>query len=206
MIIQIQDIIQKYDMNITGVIHIGAHYGEEVSSYVNMGIKDIILFEPLRENFEILKRNISHFTYTNIRKNQVALGNDNRTVTMNLSSNGLESSSILKPKRHLELYPDITFDRTEEVEMQRLDDYNCKKCNFINMDVQGYELEVLKGAEETLQHIDYVYCEVNQSEIYEGNAFINQIDDHLSKYNMKRVETSWWYDSGWGDALYIKSK
>lgn len=193
-------------MNITGVIHIGAHYGEEVPNYIQSGIKDIILFEPLRENFEILKRNISHFTYANIRKNQVALGNSNKTISMNLSSNGLESSSILKPKLHLELYPDITFDRTEEIEMQKLDDYNCKKCNFINIDVQGYELEVLKGAEETLQHIDYIYCEVNESEIYEGNAFIHQIDDYLTKYNMKRVETSWWYDAGWGDALYIKMK
>jgi len=159
MIIQIQDIIQKYNMNITGVIHIGAHYGEEVPNYIQSGIKDIILFEPLRENFEILKRNISHFTYANIRKNQVALGNSNKTISMNLSSNGLESSSILKPKLHLELYPDITFDRTEEIEMQKLDDYNC-----------------------------------------------NQIDDYLTKYNMKRVETSWWYDAGWGDALYIKMK
>lgn len=206
MIIQLQDIVKKYDMNITGVIHIGAHYAEEVPSYVKMGIKDIILFEPLKENFEVIKRNISHFTYANIRKHQVALGNGNRTILMNLSSNGLESSSILTPKRHLELYPSITFDRTEEVEMQKLDDYNCKKYNFINMDVQGYELEVLKGAEETLNHIDYVYCEVNESEIYEGNAFIHQIDDYLSKYNMKRVETSWWYDAGWGDALYIKTK
>lgn len=206
MIIQITDIIEKYNMNISGVIHIGAHYAEEVPNYIQSGIREIVLFEPLRENFQIIRANVSPFTYVKIRKHQVALGNDNRTVTMNLSSNGLESSSILKPKRHLELYPDITFDRTEEVEMQRLDDYNCKKCNFINMDVQGYELEVLKGAEETLEHIDYVYCEVNQSEIYEGNAFINQIDDYLSKYNMKRVETSWWYDAGWGDALYIKSK
>jgi hypothetical protein len=51
MIIEIQDIIKKYDMNVTGVIHIGAHYGEEVLNYIMSGIKDIILFEPLKENF-----------------------------------------------------------------------------------------------------------------------------------------------------------
>lgn len=206
MIIQIGDIIQKYNMNISGVIHIGAHYGEEVPNYIRSQIKEIVLFEPLKENFDTLKRNISHFSSSKIRKYQVALGNENKTITMNLSSNGLESSSILKPKKHLELYPSIVFDKVEEVELQKLDDYNCAECNFINMDVQGYELEVLKGAKETLKHIDYVYCEVNQSEIYEGNAFIDQIDDYLSNYNMKRVETSWWYDDGWGDALYIRTK
>ena len=206
MIIEIENVIQKHNMNISGVIHIGAHHAEEVPNYIKMGIRNIVLFEPLKENFEIIKKNISYFSYANIKKYQVALGNQNKTVTMNLSSNELESSSILKPKKHLELYPDIKFEFTEEVELQRLDDYNFSNCNFMNIDVQGYELEVLKGAKETLKHIDYVYCEVNQSEIYEGNAFINQIDEYLSEYKMERVETSWWYDSGWGDALYIKKE
>ena len=37
------------------------------------------------------------------------------------------------------------------------------------MDVQGYELEVLKGGLETLKQVDYVYCEVN---MYENNAYM----------------------------------
>lgn len=74
------------------------------------------------------------------------------------------------------------------------------------MDVQGYELEVLKGGSSTLQYIDYLYCEVNRNEVYEGNAYIQELDDYLFSYNMKRVETSWWDDGDWGDALYIKEK
>jgi FkbM family methyltransferase len=206
MIIEIDSIIKKYNMNVSGVIHIGAHYGEEVPNYVKVGIENIVLFEPLKENFEVLKKNILPYCNFNIKKYQVALGNKNTSIAMNLSSNNLESSSILKPKQHLNLYPDITFDRTEEVELQKLDDYNCKNYNFINMDVQGYELEVLKGAKDTLNHINYVYCEVNRDEIYEGNAYIEDIDQYLLNYNMRRVETSWWYDSDWGDALYIKDK
>ena len=73
------------------------------------------------------------------------------------------------------------------------------------MDVQGYELEVLKGAKETLCHIDYVYCEVNRNEIYENNALIEEIDAYLSFYGMTRIETSWWPDSDWGDAFYMRN-
>ena len=205
MIITFADIVKKYDMKISGVIHIGGHYGEEVGSYVEQGINDIVLFEPLKENFEILKKNVSNFD-ANIEGHRVALGNSNGNITMNLSSNGLESSSILKPKLHLELYPDITFDNTEEVEIKKLDDYNYINYNFMNMDVQGYELEVLRGGSNTLQYIDYLYCEVNRNEVYEGNAYIQELDDYLSSYSMKRVETSWWDDGDWGDALYIKEK
>ena len=71
------------------------------------------------------------------------------------------------------------------------------------MDVQGYELEVLKGGTKTLEHVDYVYCEVNRDEVYENNAYVEELDEFLSEYNMKRVETDWAGDI-WGDALYIR--
>ena len=61
------------------------------------------------------------------------------------------------------------------------------------------------GAVKTLEHIDYVYCEVNRDEVYEENAFVEEIDKFLKFYNMDRVETDWIGDI-WGDALYIKRK
>ena len=203
MILQLKDLVKKYNMNISGVIHIGAHYGEEVSNYVNLGIDDIVLFEPLKKNFEILEKNVSNLN-ANINGYCVALGNKNENVNMFLSSNDLESSSVLKPKIHLDLHPDVVFFGQEEVEMKKLDDFFLTSYNFINLDVQGYEMEVLKGAEKTLENIDYLYCEVNRNEVYEGNAYIGEIDEYLSNYKMRRVETSWWYDGPWGDALYIK--
>ena len=62
-------------------------------------------------------------------------------------SNNLISSSVLKPKVHLQMHPGVGFPGREEVEMDRLDNFaeETGKFNFINMDVQGYELEVLKG-------------------------------------------------------------
>jgi FkbM family methyltransferase len=203
MILEFEDLFKKYNMNISGVIHIGAHYGEEVSNYVNLGIDDIVLFEPLKENFEVLKNNVSELN-ANITGYCVALGNKNQNVNMFLSSNNLESSSVLKPKIHLNLHPEVVFSGEESVEMKRLDDFSFENYNFINLDVQGYEMEVLKGAEKTLENIDYLYCEVNRNEVYEGNAYIEEIDNYLSNYNMRRVETFWWYDGPWGDALYIK--
>ena len=203
MILEFEDLFKKYNMNISGVIHIGAHYGEEVSNYVNLGIDDIVLFEPLKENFEVLKNNVSELN-ANITGYCVALGNKNQNVNMFLSSNNLESSSVLKPKINLNLHPEVVFSGEESVEMKRLDDFSFENYNFINLDVQGYEMEVLKGAEKTLENIDYLYCEVNRNEVYEGNAYIEEIDNYLSNYNMRRVETFWWYDGPWGDALYIK--
>jgi FkbM family methyltransferase len=189
-------------MNITGIIHIGAHYGEELEEYQLNNISDVVLFEPLSSNFQVLEQRAAQFNM-NIIGHQVALGNGNGEVEMFLSSNLRESSSILKPKKHLEQYPHITFNEVESVSLCKLDDYGYQNYNFINMDVQGYELEVLKGSTETLKCVDYVYCEVNRDEVYEGNAFVEQLDEFLKPYNLNRVETEWLGDT-WGDALYIK--
>ena len=204
MIISFSDIVKKYNMNINGIIHIGAHYGEEIADYISEGIQNIILFEPLSDNFDILHENCQNLN-ANIEAYQVALGSEPREATMYVSDNEKQSSSILKPKVHLSHHPDVKFPSKEEVEVHLLDGYDCHNYNFLNMDVQGYELEVLKGGSETLKHIDYVYCEVNRDEVYENNAYIGELDEYLANYNMGRVETVW---SGgiWGDALYIKQK
>ena len=191
-------------MIITGVIHVGGHYGEELQDYIDEGIQDIVLFEPLDENFDILKEKAEKLN-ANIKGFQVALGSEKGTATMYVSDNEKQSSSILKPKVHLTHHPHVNFPETEEVEVRCMDDCPTGNYNFLNMDVQGYELEVLKGATETLKQVNYVYCEVNRDEVYENNAYVEEIDEFLADYGMERVETNWEGDI-WGDALYIKTK
>lgn len=196
--------VKKYSMDIKGIIHIGAHRGQEIEEYVDNGIQDIIMFEPVSLNFNILEKRMADVN-ANISAYQVALGNEEKNVTMYLSDNDLISSSVLRPKVHLQLHPGVGFPGTEEVEMKRLDSFaeETQNFNFINMDVQGYELEVLKGGAETLKHVDYVYCEINRDELYEGNAFVEDLDEFLSDYSMERVETDW-AGTLWGDALYVR--
>lgn len=189
-------------MDVKGIIHIGGHYGEEIDEYVRNGIQEIVIFEPLSDSFDVLCENIKDLN-ANIIAHQVALGPEETVATMYVSDNEKQSSSLLKPKVHITHHPHVKFPETEEVEVKVLDDFDYNKYNFINMDVQGYELEVLKGAKKTLENVDYVYCEVNRDEVYEGNAYVEELDEFLSQYNMERVETSW-EGQIWGDALYIK--
>ena len=204
MILSFTNMVKKYNMDIKGIIHIGAHRGQEIEEYIDNGVQDIIMFEPVSLNFSILEKRMQDMN-ANITAYQVALGNEEKNVTMYLSDNDLISSSVLKPKAHLQLHPGVGFPETEEVEMQKLDSFSeeTENFNFINMDVQGYELEVLKGGAETLKHIDYVYCEINRDELYEGNAFVEDLDKFLADYSMERVETDW-AGTLWGDALYVK--
>jgi len=74
------------------------------------------------------------------------------------------------------------------------------------MDTQGYELEVLKGATDTLELIDYIFTEISNTELYKGTALIEDLDEFLTPRGFKRVETNWQGTGTWGDAFYIREK
>jgi len=204
MLLDLIQLKKKYNINIEGVIHIGGHWGEEHSLYKSLKIDNIIYFEPLPTNFGVLRNKVKNEAIC-INK---ALGSQRGEMKMHVESNNQgQSCSFLKPKLHLEQYPHIVFDEEETVEMDLLDEINEikeKKYNFINVDVQGYELEVFKGAKETLNNIDAIISEVNRAEVYENCPMVEELDEFLSDYGFKRVETSW-DGYTWGDALYIKN-
>lgn len=200
--LDLEELIQKYQVKIKGLIHVGAHYGQEYKIYQKLGIADLIFFEPLQQNFEIMKAHVGE----KAKLFQLALGNENKQVKMYVESanNGM-SSSILKPHKHLEQYPQIVFDQEEIVEMVRLDDFLSEKenYNFLAIDVQGYELEVLKGSQETLTNISGILTEVNRDELYSNCVRVEHLDNFLKNFNFDRVETNW-QGGTWGDAFYLK--
>lgn len=204
MLLNFNQLCDKYQLKIEGVLHIGAHYGQENEIYKNKGIQNLIYFEPLEKNFEVLIKNVGNDSLCY----KLALGNDNKKVKMYVESNNSGgSSSVLQPKHHLIQYPHIVFDKQEEVDMRRLDEieFDRSKYNMINIDVQGYELEVLKGSKETLNHIDYIIAEINKVHLYENGALVDELEKFLSDYGFELVESSW--DGGtWGDGFFIKKQ
>ena len=204
MLLDFHTICNKYNLNIKGVLHIGAHYGQEDSLYRSKNVQNIMYFEPLTTNFKVLESNVPKNTILH----KIALGNEEKNVNMFVeSSNTGMSSSILKPEHHLVQYPHIVFNEIEEVKMCKLDniEFDRNDYNMINIDVQGYELEVFKGGEKTLEHIDYIFSEINNVHLYENGALLSELIDFLSKYNFKLVEESW-DGVTWGDGFFIKIK
>ena len=71
----------------------------------------------------------------------------------------------------------------EEIEIRRLDEWldQIKKFNSILMkiDVQGFELEVLKGSKHVLKHINYLYIEASSVELYKNQPLLENIKDFL---------------------------
>lgn len=208
MLIDLPNALSNFGIEKKGVIHIGAHYGQEIAQYQNLQFKSIVAFEASKKNFDVLTSKVSQGTAVLVNK---AVGPKTGFCDLNVETkNEGMSNSILSPKLHLEQYPHITFNDVERVEMTTLDIWKSENApdiehNVMCMDVQGFEFEVLLGCSETLKKVDCLICEVNRAELYKDGAHITEIDLYLRTYGLRRVFTNW-EGQTWGDACYIHER
>ncbi len=199
--------INQYNLHIQGIIHVGAHYCEELSVYNKMGIPiDKIIW--LEADDIIVRQCKQHNNKLRIYT-CVAAEIDNRLCSFGISSNTGASSSILPLGVHANDYPNITYVEERKLRTSRIDTFFGThgirgNYNFMTVDVQGAELMVLQGMGHILDTIDYLYMEVNNVEMYKGCALVHELDDYLMKHGpFERVDTVW-STAHWGDALYVR--
>lgn len=204
MLIELTGLVKKYNLNINGVIHVGAHTLEEKGVYDSLNIKNVIWFEA---NYEIVNSMKIRFPNEKIFSYAICdVDNQDREFIV---TNNYQSSSILELKTHKIEHPHVTELKRMSVKTKTLDTFifensiNSNDFNFLNMDIQGCELLALKGAEKLLESINYVYLEVNEKELYDGCGLLPEVDLFLEKHGFKRVEINI-TPHGWGDAFYIK--
>lgn len=204
---KIKAILNKYSIQIRGVLHIGAHECEERTFYnniLNISNENIIWVDGNINKVEQMKQQGISNIYCSV------LDEVERDVTFNITDNS-EASSILKLNHEAGFYRNINIVESVVCKTEKLstflnrinkDSYNY---NFWNLDIQGSELHVIRGSKELLEKCDAIYTEVNSEQVYKDCGLINEIDTLLAQYGFERVET-YWTDVKWGDALYLKIK
>lgn len=204
MLIPYKELIQKYNIKVSGILHIGAHECEELKDYLNEGVKDIYWVEGQEALVNRMKsKGIQNIYHALIDEE------DNKEVTFHVSNNG-QSSSILEFGTHSKHHPQVHYVSAHTQKTTRLDTFISKHnipietLNFLNLDIQGVELRALRSMETYLKHIDYIYTEVNTEEVYKGCDTIDSIDAYLVKFGFERCHARIYKQYGWGDAFYIK--
>ena len=201
MLIPLDNLVSKYNFKFKGILHVGAHECEELFSYEEYISRDKILWIEALED----KVQNSKLSYPGILIENAVVSDKVETVTFKRSNNG-QSSSFLDLGLHEILHPDVWFVESFQVETKLLKNIICDydiDFNFLNLDIQGAELKALKGMENYLTKVDYIYTEVNSDYVYKDCSLIGEIDDYLGLFGFTRVETVWSEECQWGDAFYI---
>ena len=190
-----------------GVIHVGAHNGDEIGQYRKMGVRKTLFVEANPEIAERLRGKFDDSPDVSVL--EVAVSDTSGKAQFHLASNE-ESSSLMRPATHFTHYPDITFDTSIEVRTFRLDellgteDFDIADFNLLVMDIQGAELKALCGAAKLLDYIDAIQLEVQFEALYQDSPLIWDIDDMLAEKGFSRVYTNTPLHPTWGDALYLR--
>tara|TARA_R110002074_G_scaffold172597_5_gene335187 strand:+ start:1338 stop:1961 length:624 start_codon:yes stop_codon:yes gene_type:complete len=207
MLIPLELLVQHFNLNIAGILHIGAHECEELNAYLKLGIKNenIYWIEAMEDKVKLMKKE------KNVQIYQALIDiEDDKEVKFNITNNG-QSSSILEFGSHKTHHPHIKMVDSKQLKTTRLDTFIKKnripieRLNFLNIDIQGKELDALKSMENYIQYVKYIYTEVNTEKVYKDCALLTEIDEYLNKRGFKRVACKMWRDCGWGDAFYIKN-
>ena len=202
MLIPLDNLVNNYNIQFKGVLHVGAHECEELNDYEKYIQRNKILWvEALPDKVELCKQR-----YPNVLIENAVVSDKIEKVVFNVSNNG-QSSSILDFGLHSHYHSHVHYVNSFETETKLLKDVISNydiEYNFLNFDIQGAELKALKGMEEYLNKVDYIYTEVNCDYVYKNCALITEIDEYLSQFRLYRVETEWCQDFKWGDAFYIR--
>ena len=205
MLHSVSDLVHIYSIKPSGVLHVGAHRGEESLDYQKYDWGNVVWVEAQPDLVLGLINSMSARENTVIEA--AVYDKSGVELKFNFASNG-QSSSLLDLGSHARSYPEIKYTRSTTVITKRLDEIIpiVGFADFLNIDIQGVELNALKGLGSRINEFKWIYTEVNKSEVYIDCTLIGDLDDYLTGFGFKRISTRWTIGKGWGDALYSNQK
>lgn len=160
------------DFDIQTVIDVGANEGQYAESLLDNNYKGrIYSFEPISKPWEILSKKAARFSQW--KPVHSAIGSKEETLSINVSENIVSSSIYKVAQKSLDAEPATRIVREEKVRVTTIDNFFAGEHSLqgevmLKLDVQGYELEALRGALNSLKKIKVVQVELSFVPIYEG--------------------------------------
>ena len=182
---------------------IGAHRGESIKFFTkNFKIKKLYSFEPSQINFKFLEKNLKSIKKknTSIKIENLALGSENKIIIIKHFSESSSStindvnfnSKYFKKKSFL-LYKkkNDKFYKDEKARQIKLCDYiyenKISKIDFLKIDTEGYEMNVLLGLENQFSRISIIMFEHHYDNMILKNYKFHDIDNLLKKNNFSQI-------------------
>ncbi|MEA2682511.1 MAG: hypothetical protein QOK05_839 [Chloroflexota bacterium] len=214
MLIPLSELAPRHGIKIDRVVHAGAHFAEEAAAYAGASVADVLWVEGNPDLIERIREAVAPYGH---KVAQALLGAESgRSVTFHVSNFDSMSSSVLDLGTHAEKHPQVVYVGDRAQTLSTLDDvaaqFGFLDADFLNLDLQGYELECLKGAGRLLESIRTIYTEINVDELYRGCALLPELDGWLNARGFEAVDVLLAGSSrragdefvGWGDACYVR--
>ncbi len=165
------------------VLDVGGHHGQfTLFALERFPGAQIVTFEPQAEGAEKIRSVTSD--EARVRIENFALGAQPGTAELNISRRSDSSSLLPIGEGQTTAFPGTETATTETIQVETLDNLlpeAPERPALLKIDVQGFELDVLKGGQRTLGAIDAIFVECSFVELYSGQPLIGEIVAFLSE-------------------------
>lgn len=174
------------DTGVNQILDIGANEGQFAKKIRNyFQNTKIDSFEPIIDCYKILVDKFKNDI--NFKGHNFALGNSNEKQIMNINASFVSSSILQMTDIHHQNYPNTDKSVEKEISVRRLDDLEnivtATSKILMKIDVQGFELNVLIGAVNTLKLVEVIIIEVMYETLYDGQSTFDDLNDFLKAHN-----------------------
>ena len=180
--LQTIELIKQYKIDL--ILDVGANLGQFATDIRNAGYQgQIISFEPVKQCYQYLN-SIADDTW---QVENFALGDKNSKEEINISNKTVYSSILdVNEFGKSNFSNSIEIVDKQNIQVKKLDDIIHKLINdlnkkkvFLKLDTQGYDNRVIRGALQTLKHVQILQTEISCKGIYKGTPSVTQRLDEL---------------------------
>jgi FkbM family methyltransferase len=166
------------EYNIRTIIDIGANVGQFINwSLVTFNNPHIYAFEPIHNVFGELK--VKFGNRDNIELFNYGIGNVSGELLINVNENSPSSSILDLDAKHIENFDFAINTQKEVIHVRTLDSlYDCFNINsnlLVKIDVQGFEHNVILGANKTLRCAKVIIVELSFLSLYKNQLMFDDI-------------------------------
>ena len=199
---------ERLNVGVKGVIHVGMYDFVEHYCYTKLVGDKVIgveankfvydtMSKPIADRCGYLALNECVYSEDGVEK-QFFLANDCSTL------NPVEYSDHLSMKLRGGSYVDVTTKKLSTLIEENNIDMN--QYDFLNIDAEGAELEILKGFENNLKYINMIFLETSLDDRNNTGASHDVIVEWLKERNFSLAEMSDSYqDERWGDSIFLRN-
>ncbi|NOY71248.1 MAG: FkbM family methyltransferase [Gammaproteobacteria bacterium] len=173
-------------LNCRHVVDVGANRGQ-FALIVRKCFPEAMIdsFEPLKEPADRFQALFDNDQFTQLHR--LAIGLNEGEAEIHVSSRDDSSSLLPITDTQSMLFPGTAEHETRMIQVAPLKniipEQDVQEPALLKIDVQGFELEVLRGCEELLEQFQYIYVECSFVELYAGQAFADEVIAFLRERN-----------------------
>jgi FkbM family methyltransferase len=172
------------------IVDIGANRGQfSLAARQYSPSARIFSFEPLKIPASIFRKIFLNDDLTTIY--EVAIGPQESILTIHISARDDSSSLLPISAAQINCFPGTEEVDVSEIRVSTLDSFLGEQDlippALLKIDVQGFEMEALKGCESVIDKFDFIYCECSFIELYSGQKLVHEVVDWLHRHHFNFI-------------------